>query len=142
MRYDPAVVQPMREELTRLGCAELLTPEDVDRALAEQHDSALVVVNSICGCAAGMARPAVRLALEHPVVPARLLTVFAGMDVDATQRLRSYLVGYPPSSPSIALFARGRLVHMVQRQEIEGRTPDEIAGELTAAFDRFCGRSA
>jgi putative YphP/YqiW family bacilliredoxin len=142
VRYDPAVVQPMREDLTRLGFDELFTPEDVDRALAQGRDSTLVVVNSICGCAAGMARPAVRLALLHPVVPTRLLTVFAGMEVDATQRLRSYLVGYPPSSPSMALFVEGRLVHMVQRRDIEGRMPDEIAAELAAAFDRFCVRSA
>jgi putative YphP/YqiW family bacilliredoxin len=132
----------MHEELTRLGFEELRTAADVDGSLGCERRPTLVVVNSVCGCAAGMARPAVRLALQHPAVPARLLTVFAGMDLEATERVRSYLVGHPPSSPSIALFVGGRPVHVLQRDAIERRMPEEIARDLTAAFDRHCGPSA
>ncbi len=141
MRYDPAVIRPMREALTCLGFEELRVPADVDRALTADGSPTLVVINSVCGCAAGMARPAIRLALRHPVVPKRLLTVFAGCDVEATERVRSYLAEYPPSSPSIALFVAGQPVHVVQRDAIESRMPEEIARELTAAFDHYCDSS-
>lgn len=138
-RYDPAVVRPMREELTRVGFAELLTPEEVDRALSQTSGSTLVVVNSVCGCAAGSARPGVMLALRRDPRPDHLVTVFAGMELDAVDRARSYFVGYPPSSPQIALIRDGRLVHMMERQDIEGRSPVEIAADLRAAFEEFCG---
>jgi bacilliredoxin len=137
--YDPQLVRPMREELTRLGFQELRTPEEVDAALhAGDPASTLVVVNSVCGCAAGRARPAAALALQHERRPARLLTVFAGQDAAATARARGYFTGYPPSSPQMALFKDGRLMFMLERRNIEGRTPADIAAELTAAFDRFC----
>ena len=132
------MVQPMREELTRIGFTELMTPEDVDAVMAEQEGTTLVVVNSVCGCAAGMARPGVALALRHDVVPDRLLTVFAGMELEATERARSYFAPYPPSSPQIALFKNGRLAHMIERKDIERRAPEDIAADLTAAFDRHC----
>lgn len=137
MRYNPILVQPMRDELTRLGFEELLTVEDVDAAITDNQRSTLVVVNSVCGCSAAMARPAVAQALQHAKVPERLVTVFAGMEIDAVDRARSYFTGYEPSSPNIALFVGGKLVHMLQRRDIEGRTADVIAADLTAAFDRF-----
>ncbi len=138
MRYDPRMVQPMREELTRLGFKELLTPDDVDKELGVETGSALVVVNSVCGCAAGKARPGVELALQQGVAPDRLLTVFAGMELEATDKVRGYFPGYPPSSPQIALFREGRLVHMLERHDIEGREAPEIASLLTAAFNQHC----
>jgi putative YphP/YqiW family bacilliredoxin len=137
--YDPRLVQPMREELTRIGFQELRTPADVDSALTASQDSTLVVVNSVCGCAARNARPAAALALQHARRPHRLLTVFAGQDADATARARSYFIGYPPSSPQMALFKDGRLVFMLERKNIEGRPAEEIAADLTGAFDRYCG---
>ena len=133
------MVQPMREDLTRLGFAELKTPEDVDAALRDDQGTLLVVVNSVCGCAAGKARPGVALALQSGTVPDRLATVFAGMELDATDRARTYFEGYPPSSPQIALFKNGRLLHMLERKDIEGREAGEIAADLTAAFERHCG---
>ncbi len=136
--YDPRLVQPMREELTRLGFQELRTPEDVDTALTQSGEPTLVVVNSVCGCAARNARPAAALALQHTSRPARLLTVFAGQDADATARARSYFTGYPPSSPQMALFREGKLVYMLERKNIEGRAARDIAADLTAAFDRYC----
>jgi putative YphP/YqiW family bacilliredoxin len=132
------MVQPMRDELTQIGFEELLTPEAVDEALSATDGTVLVVVNSVCGCAAGAARPGVRLALEHATRPDRLTTVFAGMDIDAVERARSYFVGYSPSSPQIGLFAGGRLVHMLERQDIEGRPAEAIAADLGAAFDQHC----
>ena len=137
MRYSPMMVQPMREDLTRLGFVELLTPAAVDAALGEKG-TLLVVVNSVCGCAAGKARPGVALALGHGSVPGRLATVFAGMELEATDRVREHFVGYPPSSPQIALFKDGQLAHMLERQDIEGREADDIATDLKAAFDRHC----
>ncbi len=137
-RYDPAVVQPMRDELTQIGFEQLLTPEEVDEALTPAEGTVLLVVNSVCGCAAGAARPGVRLALEHPTRPDRLTTVFAGMETDAVERARSYFVGYPPSSPQIGLFKDGRLMHMLERQDIEGRPAETIAADLRAAFDQCC----
>src|SRR5438132_6178635 len=136
--YDPRLVQPMREELTRIGFQELRTPDEVDAALASGRDTALVVVNSVCGCAARNARPAATLALQHPRRPARLLTVFAGQDADATARARSYFTGYAPSSPQMGLFKDGALVFMLERRNIEGRPAQDIAADLTAAFDRYC----
>ena len=136
--YDPRLVQPMREELTRIGFQELRTPEQVDAVLGTTEDTTLVVVNSVCGCAARNARPAAALAIQHPQRPRKLLTVFAGQDGDATARARSYFTGYPPSSPQMALFTGGELVFMLERKNIEGRDARDIALDLTAAFDRYC----
>lgn len=138
MPYPEFMIRPMREELTRLGAEELKTPEEVDRALAEAKGTLMVVVNSICGCAAGKARPGVALALQHEVRPDRVATVFAGADIEATEKARGYFTGYQPSSPSIALLKDGQLVYMMERREIEGKMPQEIAQELTQAFDKHC----
>jgi putative YphP/YqiW family bacilliredoxin len=136
--YDPRLVQPMREELTRIGFQELRTPAEVDAALATGKDTTLVVVNSVCGCAARNARPAATLAIQHARRPQRLLTVFAGQDADATERARSYFTGYPPSSPQMGLFRDGKLVFMLERKQIEGRPAQDIAGDLVRAFDEYC----
>ena len=136
MPYPPLMVQPMREELTRLGFRELLTPEDVDREVSRAAEPMLLFVNSVCGCAAGVARPGVALSLKHPGAPRRLVTVFAGQDVEATARARSYFAGFPPSSPQVAILAGGKLLYLLQRQQIEGRTPGEIAAALTAAYEK------
>ncbi|HLB35281.1 MAG TPA: BrxA/BrxB family bacilliredoxin [Gemmatimonadales bacterium] len=138
MRYDPRFVQPMREELTRLGFQELLTPDEVDATVREPSGTLLLVVNSVCGCAAGRARPGVTLSLQHRHRPDRLATVFAGMELEATDRARSYFAPYPPSSPQIALFKEGRLVFMLERKDIERRPPEDIAGDLAGAFDAHC----
>lgn len=137
--YDERLVAPMREDLTRLGVEEMRTPESVDAKLRDSSGTTLVVVNSVCGCAARNARPAVARALQHEVKPDTLTTVFAGQDVDAVKVARSYFVGYPPSSPQIALLKDGKLVFMLERHQIEGRTAEEIAQDLTGAFDRYCG---
>ena len=137
--YDPEAVEPMREDLRRVGCRDLLSPEEVDATLSEPGTT-LVVVNSICGCAAGNARPGVMLALQHRVIPDRIAAVFAGVDREATERARGHFTGYPPSSPSIALVKDGKLVSFVERRRIEGRSPEEIAADLTAAFDAHCTR--
>jgi putative YphP/YqiW family bacilliredoxin len=139
MPYNPEVVKPMRAELTRLGAEELLSSADVDAALAEARGTALLVVNSVCGCAAANARPAVAIATGHEAQPEKILTVFAGQDLEATERAREFMVGYRPSSPSIGLFRDGEHVFMLERHEIEGRDATEIARDLTAAYDRFCG---
>jgi bacilliredoxin len=136
--YPEEMVRPMREELTRVGFREMRTAEEVDEVLGSARGTTLVVVNSICGCAAGKARPGVGLALGHSVRPALLATVFAGQDAEATERARSYFAEYRPSSPSVALLRDGRAVFMLERHQIEGRMPEEIAAELTKAFDRFC----
>jgi bacilliredoxin len=136
--YPEEMVQPMRSELTRVGFRELRTPEEVDAVLGAAQGTALVMVNSICGCAAGKARPGVALALRHPVRPDLLTTVFAGQDAEATARARGYFAEYPPSSPSVALLRAGKPVFMLERYQIEGRLPEQIAAELTQAFDRFC----
>src|SRR3977135_2778158 len=136
--YDPGVDQPMREELTRIGFQELRTPAEVDAVLGSTQDTTLVVVNSVCGCAARNARPAATLALEHARRPRRLLTVFAGQDADATERARSYFTGYPPSSPQMGLFKDGALVFMLERKNIEGRPAQDIAADLIGAFDKYC----
>ena len=137
--YDERLVAPMREDLTRLGVEELKTAEEVDVKLRDSAGTTLVVVNSVCGCAARNARPAVARALEHEVKPDTLTTVFAGQDVDAVRQARTYFAGYPQSSPQIALLKDGKLVYMLERHQIEGRTAEEIAQDLTGAFDRFCG---
>jgi putative YphP/YqiW family bacilliredoxin len=140
--YDERFITPMRQELTRLGVEEMRTAEEVDARLRDTKGTTLVVVNSMCGCAARMARPAVAIALRHATKPEQLTTVFAGQDPDATERARSYLTGYPPSSPSIALLKDGQLVFMLERWQIEGRSADAIAADLTDAFDEHCARSA
>jgi len=128
----------MREELSHIGFRELRTAQEVDAMLGDSKGTVLVVVNSICGCAAGRARPAVADALAHRVRPEMLATVFAGQDTEATARARSYFTGYPPSSPSIAILRDGQLVFMLERRDIEGRDAYSIADDLTGAFDRFC----
>lgn len=137
-RYMMDMVQPMRGELTRLGIQELRTPEEVEAKLPEAKGTALVVVNSVCGCAAGQCRPGVAAALQHDVTPDHLFTVFAGQDKEATAKAREYFAPYPPSSPSIALFKDGELVHFIERHQIDNRSAQEIAADLTGAFDRFC----
>jgi len=139
--YPEIMVVPMREELTRLGIEELKTAADVDQALKSRAGTTLVVVNSICGCAAGRMRPAVRMALENAVKPDQAYSVFAGQDTEATQQARSYFTGYPPSSPSIAILRDGQLVYMMPRRDIESREAPAIAADLKAAFDRLCGKS-
>jgi putative YphP/YqiW family bacilliredoxin len=139
--YPEEMVQPMREELTRVGFRELRSAAEVDALLGGTNDTVLVVVNSICGCAAGRARPAVALALGHNARPAVLATVFAGQDAAATTQARNYFAGYPPSSPAIALLREGKLVFMLERKDIEGRDSYLIAGDLIRAFDRFCGQA-
>jgi putative YphP/YqiW family bacilliredoxin len=139
MAYPEFFVAPMRAELTQLGFEELRTPTAVDSAVQGTTGTLLVVVNSVCGCAAGKARPALALALRHGVRPDRLTSVFAGFDVDATDRARDYFTGFAPSSPSIALLRDGRLVYMMERHQIESRRADQIAADLRAAFERHCG---
>lgn len=136
--YDERFVTPMRQELTQLGFSELRTPDEVDKTLQDSKGTALVVVNSVCGCSARMARPAVRIALENPIKPDLLATVFAGQDAEATDRARSYFTGYAPSSPSISLMKEGKLVFMLERFQIEGRPAEEIAHDLVNAFNRYC----
>ena len=140
MMYDERMVRPMREELTRLGVEELRTSADVDEKLGSPAGTALVIVNSVCGCAARNARPAIALAMEHAARPDHSYTVFAGQDVDATRKARSYFTGYAPSSPSIGMLKDGRLVFMLERHQIEGRSAAEISGDMVNAFDRYCGR--
>lgn len=139
MGYPEFMIQPMREELTRLGVEELRTPAAVDDALQNSKGTVMVVVNSICGCAAGKARPGVALALQHDVRPDKVATVFAGADIEATERARSYFTGYGPSSPSIVLLKDGQLVYMMERHQIEGKGPEQIAEELKGAFEQCCG---
>ena len=136
--YPDIMVLPMREELTRLGIRELRTAADVDRAVTNHTGTTMIVVNSICGCAAGKMRPAVRMALQNAARPDSIFTVFAGQDKEATERARTYFTGYPPSSPSIGLLRDGKLIYMMQRSNIETRQAPEIAADLVAAFDKFC----
>lgn len=136
------MVIPMREELTRLGVEELKTASDVDSKLQAPQGTTLVIVNSICGCAAGRLRPAVRTALQNSSRPDHSFSVFAGQDLEATERARSYFTGYPPSSPSLALFREGKLVHMMQRSDIEHRDAADIANELKRVFDQHCAVTA
>ncbi len=136
--YPPDLVAPMKEELTSLGFSELTTAEAVDSVLNKEEGTVLLMVNSVCGCAAANARPAVKLAASHSKTPGMFTTVFAGVDQDATAQARKHMLPYPPSSPSIALFKNGKMVHFVERHHIEGRPAQMIAENLTAAFDEFC----
>jgi len=138
--YPEIMVIPMREELTRLGIEELRTPEQVDQALKNRHGTTMVIVNSICGCAAGRMRPAVRMAMENSVRPDRAYSVFAGQEKEATDRARSYFTGQLPSSPSIGILRDGQLVFMMPRRDIESREAPAIAADLKTAFDRLCGK--
>ena len=140
--YPELFIAPMREELTRFGVKELRTAQDVDDAVTGQSGTLMLVVNSVCGCAAGKARPGVALALQHGTTPDDVATVFAGGDVEATERARGYFTGYPPSSPAIALLRDGKLIYMMERHQIENREADAIARELTAAFDKHCAPAA
>jgi putative YphP/YqiW family bacilliredoxin len=135
------MIMPMREELTRLGIKEARTPQDVDAAV-KQPGTTMVVVNSICGCAAGKMRPAVRAALQNAVKPDNNVTVFAGQDREATDKARAYFTGYPASSPSIGILRDGQLVYMMQRSDIERSDPQTIANSLVQAFNQFCSRTA
>jgi bacilliredoxin len=138
MPYSEILIRPMREDLTRHGVEELRTAEAVDEAVQNSKGTLMLVVNSVCGCAAGKARPGVALALQNEVKPDKVATVFAGADIEATERARSYFTGYGPSSPSIALLKDGQLVYMLERYQIEGRDAHQIAGELTQAFEKHC----
>jgi putative YphP/YqiW family bacilliredoxin len=140
--YPEIMVIPMREELTRLGVEELLTPEDVDAALKNRPGTAMVIVNSICGCAAGRMRPAVRMAMQNAALPDKTFSVFAGQEKEATDRARSYFTGYPPSSPSIGILRDGELVYLMPRSDIERREAPAIAADLKAAFDKLCAKPA
>ena len=140
--YPEIMVIPMREELTRLGIEELRSAADVDRVLSGHPGTTMVVVNSICGCAAGRMRPAVRLALQHQNIPNHIASVFAGQDKEATERARSYFTGYPPSSPSLAILRDGKVTYMMQRYQIETRDAAAIAADLKAAFDQHCAVTA
>ncbi len=137
MAYPEFLIAPMREELTDVGFTELRTAADVDRTVAEKGTT-MVVVNSVCGCAAGKARPGIARAMQHATRPDRAVTVFAGADIEATERARSYFTGYPPSSPSVGILRDGKLVYIMERHQIEGNTADGIATALTAAFDKYC----
>ena len=138
MPYPDFLTQPMRDELTRLGFRELKTTGDVEQVVGKSDGVVMVVVNSVCGCAAGRARPGIAAALQHTARPDVLATVFAGADMEATDRARQYFTGYPPSSPSLALLKDGQLLYMMERKNIEIRSAEEIAAELRAAFDKFC----
>lgn len=141
MPYPEMMVAPMREDLVRIGFDELRTPDAVDRALGDEapDGTTLLVVNSVCGCAAGAARPGVYLSLQGEARPDHLTTVFAGQDLEATERAREYITGYPPSSPSVALFKDGHLVWFLERHRIEGSTPHQIAEMLQGAYAEHCG---
>jgi bacilliredoxin len=142
MPYPEFMIAPMREELTRLGVEELRTPEAVDEAVKNSKGTVMVIVNSVCGCAAGKARPGIALALQHDVRPDTVATVFAGADIEATERARSYFTGYLPSSPSIGLFKDGQLVYMMERYQIEGKGPEQIAEDLKSAFEKSCATAS
>ena len=138
MPYPELMVAPMRQDLVNIGFRELRTPQEVDEVLGTEKRTLLLAVNSICGCAAGMMRPGVYLSLQGEDKPEVLTTVFAGQDMDATERAREYITGYPPSSPSVALFKDGDLVYMMERHQIEGRYPEQIAEDLRAAYAEHC----
>lgn len=142
MPYSELMVAPMRTELTNAGFEELRTAEDVDRFMEDKTGSAILVLNSVCGCAAGQARPGVRQAVEHQVKPDRMVTVFAGQDVEATARARSYFADIPPSSPCIALLKDGEVIYFLPRHRIESRSAEDVAADLTGAFDRFLAAPA
>jgi len=139
MPYPESLVAPMRAEMVQMGATELRTVAEVDAVLGEAAGTTLVFVNSVCGCAAGNARPALQMALKHAVLPDRTVTVFAGQDLEASARARSYFGEYQPSSPSLALICGGEVVHFVHRHQIEGRSPQALASDLVKAFDQHCG---
>jgi len=138
MPYPEILIKPMREDLTRFGVEETRTPDELDDVIRNTKGTVMAVVNSVCGCAAGLARPAIGMALKHAAKPDKVVTVFAGADVAATERARSYFKGYFPSSPSVGILQNGRIVYMLERHQIEGRAPEAIAKDLTEAFDRLC----
>jgi putative YphP/YqiW family bacilliredoxin len=138
MPYPEPLIKPMREDLTRFGVQETRTPEELDEVIRKTKGTVMIVVNSVCGCAAGLARPAIGMALQHSAKPDKVVTVFAGADIAATDRARSYFKGYFPSSPSVGILHDGKIVFMLERHQIEGRDPNSIAKDLTDAFDRFC----
>ena len=138
MPYPENLIKAMREDLTRFGVEETRTPEDLDNIVRNTKGAVMIVVNSVCGCAAGLARPAIGLALQHSVRPDKVVTVFAGADIAATERARDYFKGYFPSSPSVGILRNGQIVYMLERHQIEGRDAAAIAKDLTGAFDRFC----
>lgn len=138
MPYSEILIKPMREDLSRIGIEETRTPEQVEDALKNTKGTLMVVVNSVCGCAAGKARPGIALALQNEARPDRTITVFAGADIEATNKAREHFAPYPPSSPQIGIFKDGQLVYMMERQQIERKYAEEIAQELTQAFNRFC----
>jgi len=142
MPYSPLLVRPMREELTSIGVQELLTADQVDQWMNEKNGTALLVINSVCGCAAGMARPGIRMALESGAKPDRVATVFAGQDLEATARARAHFADIPPSSPSMAFFKDGELVYFLPRHRIEGRSADQVAADLSAAISEHSAVSA
>jgi putative YphP/YqiW family bacilliredoxin len=141
MPYPEFMIYPMRQELTRLGVEEWKTPEQVEDGIKQTEGTLMVVVNSVCGCAAGKARPGIAQALRHEVKPDKVATVFAGADIEATEKARSYFTGYQPSSPSIAILKDGQLVYMLERSQIENKGPQQIAEELTRAFDQHCANT-
>lgn len=141
MPYSELMIRPMREELTRIGIEELRSPEDVQDTIENSKGTVMVIVNSICGCAAGKARPGIARALQHSVRPDKVGTVFAGADIEATEKARSYFTGYEPSSPSIALLKDGQIVYMMERRQIEGRDASQVANELIQAFDQHCAKA-
>ena len=136
--YPPELVAPMKDELTQVGFEELLTPDQVDNALSPDSGTVLVMINSVCGCAAGMARPGVKMSLQSEKKPSKLTTVFAGVDTDATEQARKYMLPYPPSSPAIGLFKNGKLIHFIERHHIEGTPAEMIAENLKAAYIEYC----
>ena len=138
MPYPEALIAPMRQDLVQLGFRELKTPDDVDESLGKERRTTVVAINSVCGCSAGAMRPAVAASLTNQAKPDVLLTVFAGQDLEATERAREYFTGFPPSSPAVALMKDGELVYMMERHQIEGRHPLEIADTLRAAYDEHC----
>ena len=138
MPYPEMMVAPMRDDLRRIGFKELRTPDEVDAVLGGEKRTTMVFVNSVCGCSAGAARPALHMSLQHKNKPEVLTTVFAGQDMDATERARDYITGYPPSSPAVALFRDGELVWMLERHQIQGRFPQQIAEDLKKAYDEHC----
>ena len=142
MPYPEELIKLMREDLTRFGVEETRTPEQLENVVRTTKGTVMVVVNSVCGCAAGLARPAIGMALKHSVIPDKVVTVFAGADIAATERARNYFKGYFPSSPSLGILQDGRIVYMLERHQIEGRDPQAIARDLIDAFDRFCVPSA
>ena len=138
MPYPEMMIAPMREDLVRVGFSEMKTPQEVDAVLSADKGTTLVAVNSVCGCAAGMMRPAVYMSLQGEKRPEVLTTVFAGQDLEATERTREYIVGFPPSSPSVALFKDGDLVYFMERHLIEGRNAEDIANDLRTAYEEHC----